>query len=416
MRLTLALVGWSVCSLVAAQAFAAVHLQTTDGKNLSWPVGKKIVLHVDPTHAPVESAAFVQLLNNAFSVWVNASKEAPSASAGIDPNPTEDSSKPTHRVQVLDQTNWPYDDATLAVTTYTYSRKSGELVDADILVNGAGPCFATGDTLPNHCYDLLSVLTHEAGHFLGLDHATDDKEAVMYPTLGAGDISKRVLSRDDISGITASYGVAPETATPSTSLAGRATIASQTTAAAEPFLVPAQALPAAGCSQSDASSLSLWALALLAPMVVRRRALKTAMAAVVLVTAMASTQASATSRVAAAMKPSDTDSLVVGRASKGHSYVDPALGLVVTEYTVDTVACLGAKCEPQGRFVMLGGEVNGLVTRVAGETAHDDSATFIFYTGKAGLWKRVHEASLPLNLLHTLEAQGLLSRATRLGR
>jgi hypothetical protein len=114
----------------------------------------------------------------------------------------------------------------------------------------------------------------------------------------------------------------------------------------------------------------------------------------------------------------ETDGLVLGRAVKGHSFVDPKLGLVMTEYTVETVACLGNTCEPQGRFVVLGGEVNGLVTRVAGEPELDEKATFVFSTlankatrQTASTWKRIPHGRLPLELLQSLEARGLL-RAT----
>ena len=54
-------------------------------------------------------------------------------------------------------------------------------------------------------YDLLSVLTHEAGHFLGMAHAIDNPEATMNPTYQPMTIGFRSLEPDDGLGICAMY-------------------------------------------------------------------------------------------------------------------------------------------------------------------------------------------------------------------
>ncbi|MCE3215418.1 hypothetical protein HAX54_002332 [Datura stramonium] len=55
--------------------------------------------------------------------------------------------------------------------------------------------------------DLESVAVHEIGHLLGLDHSSE-KEAIMFPTLGAG-VRKVELSSDDIVGVQMLYGSNP---------------------------------------------------------------------------------------------------------------------------------------------------------------------------------------------------------------
>jgi hypothetical protein len=52
-------------------------------------------------------------------------------------------------------------------------------------------------------YDLESVLCHEVGHALGLEHV-NDPTALMYPTFDPG--VARLYSKDDILGIIALYG------------------------------------------------------------------------------------------------------------------------------------------------------------------------------------------------------------------
>lgn len=65
----------------------------------------------------------------------------------------------------------------------------------------------------------------------------------------------------------------------------------------------------------------------------------------------------------------DDAPIFLGRAVSAHSYVDPRLGVVMTEYSVATVECVVGECAPFTTVVMLGGEVGDLVTRVAGKRA-----------------------------------------------
>jgi hypothetical protein len=103
---------------------------------------------------------------------------------------------------------WPYAGAENAIglTTTRFDTKTGALWDADIELNGATQSLSIGDPISGD--DLLSVLTHEAGHFLGLSH-TFDAAATMraiYDPLSDGD-SFRSLEQDDVEGICTVYPV-----------------------------------------------------------------------------------------------------------------------------------------------------------------------------------------------------------------
>ncbi|MGH7269755.1 MAG: matrixin family metalloprotease, partial [Polyangiaceae bacterium] len=101
---------------------------------------------------------------------------------------------------------WPYPNDinnTLGLTTVTFDRDTGEIYDADTEINATKP-LAVSDPVPSDGYDLRSIMTHEAGHFLGLAH-TYDPAATMYAQYTPGSISKRVLESDDVAGICSIY-------------------------------------------------------------------------------------------------------------------------------------------------------------------------------------------------------------------
>jgi hypothetical protein len=88
----------------------------------------------------------------------------------------------------------------------------------------------------------------------------------------------------------------------------------------------------------------------------------------------------------ASARVEDDAPLFLARASSAHSYVDPKLGVVMTEYTAVTVECLTDECPPTTTVVVVGGEVGDLVTRVAGVSYGVPSTNqlFVFRSGKLG--------------------------------
>jgi hypothetical protein len=105
-------------------------------------------------------------------------------------------------IVVFRDQNWPHPAGphNIALTTVTYDTRTGEIYDADMEINTAGFGMTTTDNAMDASTDLLSVVTHEAGHFLGLTHSLD-ATATMWASYTTGDLGPRTLALDDIGAV-----------------------------------------------------------------------------------------------------------------------------------------------------------------------------------------------------------------------
>lgn len=100
----------------------------------------------------------------------------------------------------LNGTNWQHLPNVLALTTTTFLTANNEIIDADMEMNNN---VAWSDNLAANTYDMESVVIHEAGHFLGLNH-TGSTNAVMFADVNFAE-SKRVLTALDTADVCAVY-------------------------------------------------------------------------------------------------------------------------------------------------------------------------------------------------------------------
>lgn len=96
----------------------------------------------------------------------------------------------------------------LAVTFKSYIPKldsSGwyPIAKAPVVINTKYSWDTSSNSCATNKYHLRSVLRHEFGHVLGLDHQSSISSACMYPTIGQGVI--RSLTSDDINGAKSIY-------------------------------------------------------------------------------------------------------------------------------------------------------------------------------------------------------------------
>ncbi|HEX2673400.1 MAG TPA: matrixin family metalloprotease, partial [Polyangiaceae bacterium] len=169
---------------------------------------------------------------------------------------------------------WPYvggEDA-LGLTRLRFNPDTGEIYDSDIEVNTVTEPLSVGE--PNAgAVDLDSLLTHEAGHLLGLAH-TLEAGATMLAGYKLGSIELRSLAPDDVAGLCSIY--APKRQVSSTSCEPRHGF-SDLCGADQPLKppdTPTKSEPAASsCSFSSrgTSSVGAFALSLLFAFGLRRR-------------------------------------------------------------------------------------------------------------------------------------------------
>lgn len=122
-------------------------------------------------------------------------------------------------VIMLVSEGWPHQRSAVGITSVTYDPTTGEVYDADIEINDE---FFQIGVITNpiaqiRSTDLLNTLTHEVGHFIGLDHTRAEtfisdggdtfEQATMFASTDPGETSKRSLHLDDITGIRAIYPV-----------------------------------------------------------------------------------------------------------------------------------------------------------------------------------------------------------------
>jgi MYXO-CTERM domain-containing protein len=116
---------------------------------------------------------------------------------------------------VLQTSSWDHSSIALGVTTPVFEADTGEIVTADMELNGVGSKrWTTGETTEPDAYDVQNVVTHEAGHFLGLDHPPcfsdgsylpECARATMFASSAPGERQKRDLAADDVAAIAATY-------------------------------------------------------------------------------------------------------------------------------------------------------------------------------------------------------------------
>jgi hypothetical protein len=170
----------------------------------------EVVLTVDPSYLALPYAKHA--LEAALLAWTSRADQLPKVILRYADDDASDLSADAaladHRIFFV-----PTGDArakgALAITLVTADEEKHSIIDADILVNG-GHLFTDVDTVNAPMaratsYDLQDVVTHELGHWFGLNEDYQNNEATMYAYVYPGEIKKRDLDESDATAVQLAY-------------------------------------------------------------------------------------------------------------------------------------------------------------------------------------------------------------------
>jgi len=100
-----------------------------------------------------------------------------------------------------------YPPEAFGLTLVWHDPKTGEILDADMMINETMGelTLCPVDDCPSGAVDVQNVVTHEAGHFLGLGHSYS-RTSSMFFEARTGEVRKRYLNDDDEAGLCDIYG------------------------------------------------------------------------------------------------------------------------------------------------------------------------------------------------------------------
>lgn len=184
------------------------------GKPLYWGISP-VPFQVDQAGSiknKIDASAFEKVIADAFDTWSSANcgkgkhPNIAAVSLGQTPNDVVEyvAGQENANLFMFRDDMWmaTAPGSALALTTVSYDWHTGEIYDADVEVNGTGGNITNARTSDGA--DLPSVMTHEMGHFLGLDHSSK-KTATMYISYVPGKGDLRRLDVDDMAAVCLIY-------------------------------------------------------------------------------------------------------------------------------------------------------------------------------------------------------------------
>lgn len=191
---------------------------SSGGHEQRWS-GRGVTLYLDGSLKKLGPNADEAVMQ-AFGQWVASDPRLPALSfdtGGTSVQPQRDGKSTVS----LGPITTPGHEKDVAITVTYSNDKTGEILEADTLVNSLYPLAllqakakraeavnSEREEESEDCqnrYDLQNVATHEAGHFFGLGEDMTERRATMFLSIGQCETHKRELSPTDVGAVVTLY-------------------------------------------------------------------------------------------------------------------------------------------------------------------------------------------------------------------
>lgn len=189
-----------ICNLQDPQSLAEV-------ASTLWHLPGSWTYHLNPSSVPssVGGTNLPTITSNSFNAWSSATSSKVNFTRGANTIMNRQSYDGRNIVAFN-----RISGTALGITYVRYYTSNGLVVDVDTIMNKKYPWSWSNSSMcaDPASYDAQNILTHEIGHWMGLDDMYDEanyKYASMYGYGSKGEVLKNTLTEGDIDGVNAIY-------------------------------------------------------------------------------------------------------------------------------------------------------------------------------------------------------------------